>query len=277
MPLIQQIIIQQTEQTEPLYQAFHSLGYTTIRLHEALDFDFAGSLFVFQDTEVVPIRVDCLYLCVSKEDQEIILLGHGGDSDDSESDSDSGDPLICFRSHYAYCALPDDIHRSIRKLDMSSCMPRPNSLVFHVGPFTKEWHDIKLCCEKKGVSLVHYSLASDIQGVPGGMSTLVYNSLFNVSFSENVEPIYEIIRCGRMPMTTHHAVFVLFGKKILYGKHAHEIVEKAMAFENRDDAYKRGKMKELLVYLRDNHTYLNRIQEWDRYILENTDFYLGVT
>lgn len=69
--------------------------------------------------------------------------------------------------------------------------------------------------------------------------------------------IFKNISYGKMGMTNSNAVYEFFEKKILYSENIDELVKIGLKFEKKED--KNDHIKELMIYVRDNHTYVNRI------------------
>lgn len=69
--------------------------------------------------------------------------------------------------------------------------------------------------------------------------------------------IFKNISYGKMGMTNSNAVHEFFEKKILYSENIDELVKMGLEFEKKED--KNDHIKELMIYVRDNHTYMNRI------------------
>jgi hypothetical protein len=60
-----------------------------------------------------------------------------------------------------------------------------------------------------------------------------------------------------MGITNSEAVYELFNKKIIYSKNIDELVQKSLEFNKNNDRF--SIIKELMIEVRDNHTYINRI------------------
>lgn len=69
--------------------------------------------------------------------------------------------------------------------------------------------------------------------------------------------IFKNISYGKMGMTNNEAVYNLFNKKILYSNDISELVKQGLEFDKKEDKF--DKIKELMIEVRDNHTYINRI------------------
>ena len=69
--------------------------------------------------------------------------------------------------------------------------------------------------------------------------------------------IFKNISYGKMGITNSKTVYELFNEKILYSDNIDELVKKSLEFNKRHD--KNNIIRELMIYVRDNHTYINRI------------------
>jgi hypothetical protein len=69
--------------------------------------------------------------------------------------------------------------------------------------------------------------------------------------------IFKNISYGKMGITNNETVYNLFDKKIIYSENIEELVNEALEFNKREDKF--SIIKELMINVRDNHTYVNRI------------------
>jgi len=69
--------------------------------------------------------------------------------------------------------------------------------------------------------------------------------------------IFKNISYGKMGITNSQTVYKLFNEKIIYSDNIEELVDKSLEFNKRDDKF--SIIKELMIEVRDNHTYVNRI------------------
>lgn len=69
--------------------------------------------------------------------------------------------------------------------------------------------------------------------------------------------IFKNISYGKMGITNNPTVYELFDKKIIYSNSIDELVKKGLEFNDRPD--RNNIIRELMINVRDNHTYLNRI------------------
>jgi hypothetical protein len=69
--------------------------------------------------------------------------------------------------------------------------------------------------------------------------------------------IFKNISYGKMGITNNLTVYELFEKKIIYSDSIEKLVNESLEFNNKSD--KNKIIKDLMIEVRDNHTYLNRI------------------
>ena len=75
--------------------------------------------------------------------------------------------------------------------------------------------------------------------------------------------IFKNISYGKMGITNNKTVNELFDNKLIYSENIGELVKKGLEFEKEEDKF--NKIRELMIEVRDNHTYINRIN----FILKN--------
>jgi len=264
------------------FKAFQHLGYKTFWLdhHDDLSsYTFENTLFLTAGgaEEGIPVRNDAYYILhncnmdkykdvLSKQKLIIqvythdVINCHGGipiEGHDGSFRTDS-----CLFIPWATDLLPEEIDQNINRDIISQ------SVVNFVGMMTNEWFDIKLWCEYRSIPF---------QGI-GGFTD------YKVNFSENMRLIQEsliapavqdqwqvekgYIPCrifknisyGKMGMTNSAHVNELFGKRLIYHSNIHELMNMGLQFEQQSAEEKRKILIPLMEYVRDKHTYLNRIE-----------------
>lgn len=73
--------------------------------------------------------------------------------------------------------------------------------------------------------------------------------------------IFKNISYGQMGITNNETVYKLFDKKIIYNADAYQLL-----FDSRDAQISQKEIFELMDFVRDNHTYLNRIDDMLRFL-----------
>ena len=69
--------------------------------------------------------------------------------------------------------------------------------------------------------------------------------------------IFKNISYGQFGITNNPTVYELFDKKIIYDKNINIAIKKGIEFENN---YDKNKIIELMTYVKNNHTYIQRIK-----------------
>ena len=75
-----------------------------------------------------------------------------------------------------------------------------------------------------------------------------------------------------MGITNNVVVYELFNKNILFHTDIHELFKMGVLFEKRDD--KNSIVQSVMEFVRDNHTYLNRIHTIKQFLNDYTSFRL---
>jgi hypothetical protein len=109
---------------------------------------------------------------------------------------------------------------------------------------------------------------------------LIQRSLISPALQDDLQVQYKYIPCrifknisyGKMGLTNNEFVYELLNKKIIYNSDIRELFIKGIEFEIRGD--KNDIIKELMTYVKHNHTYLNRISTIQKYIKQYTSFEL---
>lgn len=78
--------------------------------------------------------------------------------------------------------------------------------------------------------------------------------------------IFKNISYGKMGITNNETVYNLFDKKIIYSDSIDDLVKESLEFDKKED--KNTIIKKLMIEVRDNHTYINRINFILNYIKE---------
>ena len=171
----------------------------------------------------------------------------------------------CIFMPWATDLLPNEIDKNIKNLESFEIKDISN----FIGMPLQHNEDLKNALEKYNIQYAVY----------GG--TFDKNSERNKSIEENMKLIQEsiiapalqtewqvdknYIPCrifknisyGKMGITNSEAVYNLFNGKIIYSTNIEELVEKSLEFNRKDDRF--SIIKELMIDVRDNHTYINRI------------------
>jgi hypothetical protein len=83
--------------------------------------------------------------------------------------------------------------------------------------------------------------------------------------------IFKNISYGKMGITNNEIVYNLFDKKIIYSENIEDLVKKSLEFNKKKDKF--SIIKNLMINVRNNHTYVNRIN----FILDFLKEYKNIT
>ena len=167
--------------------------------------------------------------------------------------------------------LPKEIEINIKNLEnIINKSDLSNPKINFVGMMTNEWNLVSQYSDKNNI----------IFNANGG--TFDLESSKNKSTQENMELIQEsviapaiqtkwqvdnnYIPCrifknisyGKMGMTNNKTVNELFNNKIIYNSDINHLLTDGINFE-KNDKHKFDKIKELMIEVRDNHTYISRV------------------
>ena len=161
--------------------------------------------------------------------------------------------------------LPHEINENIKNLNSLKI----NNISNFIGMPLEHWGNFKNELQKHNIEYKNYGGTFDV------------NSERNKSIEENMKLIQEsiiapalqtqwqvdnhYIPCrifknisyGKMGITNNSAVNKLFNNKLIYSDSIEKLVIESLEFNNRPN--KNKIIKDLMIEVRDNHTYLNRI------------------
>lgn len=290
------------------YLAFKNLGYNTLWFDDNDDvsnIDFSNSLFLteHQVNKKIPCRKDCLYLThyIDEGDytgvpKENIIILKVSPRDFYECDKNKNytyskldygieheyhskiDGYNCLYIYWATDLLPHEIDNNIQKL---SNIQNENKIHF-IGSVTQVWRQFREICNYYGVEFCQYGATfnsnSHMNKSIDENIDLVQRSIISPALQDNGQVQYKYVPCrifknisyGKMGLTNNEFVYELFNKKIIYDSDIRELFKKGIEFEMRGD--KSDIIKELMIYVKNNHTYLNRISTIQKYIKQYTSF-----
>ena len=146
--------------------------------------------------------------------------------------------------------------------EIKTKMPfKKNKVVHYVGTFIKEIEPFKKACNENGIRFISQHHKSMDEG-----RALVQESFMAPAIVTDLQQEIDYLPCrifknisyGQMGITTSKAAYELFKGKIVYNKDAHQL------FYDAIEKYKHLKLEdifELMDFVRDNHTYINRISD----------------
>jgi len=290
------------------YIAFKHLGYDTYWYDDDDDVstvDFSCSLFIteHQVNKKIPCRNDCIYIShyVDPGDypgvpSENIIILKNSPRDFNECDKDKGyvyQPLnygtpheyfsLCenYKCLYMYWAtdlLPEEIDENIKNLPKISTSNQIN----FIGSMTSVWHQFYSICRFYQIPFYPYgatfnanshankSIQDNVQLIQSSLISPALQDENQIKLNYIPCRIFKNISYGKMGMTNNAFVHELFGERILFHTDIHELFKMGIQFEQRPD--KNVIIKSLMEYVRDNHTYLNRIHTIEHFLRDYTSF-----
>ena len=289
--------------------AFHKLGFKTYYYDDKDDVskhDFTNSLFIteHQVNKKIPLRQDCLYLThyIDEGDyegipKENIIILKVSLRDFIERDLNKNITHVelsfgqkweyhavdengynCLYMYWATDLLPEEIDTNIREIHNI----RVERVVNFIGSITDQWIQFYRMCLANGIPFNQYG------------ATFNTNSERNVSITDNMKliqrsliapalqtdyhlqtryipcRIFKNIFYGKMGITNNIIVNELFDNRLIFDTDLNELIKKGFEFETHKD--KIEVITELMKYVRDNHTYMNRANTIIKYINEYTLF-----
>lgn len=171
----------------------------------------------------------------------------------------------CIVMPWATDLLPEEIDENIKNLKNIKIKNRSNFIGMKIG----HWDKYSKICEKYNIKFKQYggtfNINSDKNKSVKDNIKLIQKSIIAPALQSDWQirnkyipcRIFKNISYGKMGMTNSRAVYHFFEKKILYSKIIDKLVKKGLEFNKRNDKF--DKIKELMEYVKNNHTYINRI------------------
>jgi len=274
------------------YKAFQYLGYETHWVNDnssVADIPLKNSLFITVGghDRKIPIRTDCLYMLHNCDNPKYKTLRshhkcitfqvytHDALSRDVKQLHDC--PYILYDLHdttlympWATDLLPHEIDAikaqlpSINKNNaacfIGTIWPGHQGNQEEIRSFERACNNAQIpFCSKGGFgsgiadqthqdAIMHANLAPAIQGKWQCEHGYIPCRIFkNISY-------------GQMGITNNETVYKLFDKKIIYNPDAYQLL-----FDSLESQISQEQMRDLMDFVRDNHTYLNRIDDMLRF------------
>ena len=292
------------------YIAFKNLGYKTSWYDDkdnVSGVDFSCSLFIteHQVNKKIPCRNDCIYIShyVDPGDypgvpKENIIILKNSPRDFNECDKNKGyvykplnygipheyfstcDNYKCLYIYWATDLLPQEIDENIKNLSNIIISDKIN----FVGTMTSVWHKLSSISNSYKVPFYKYGATFNLHSHANKSINeniqLIQSSLISPALQDenqlnlNYIPcrIFKNISYGKMGMTNNVFVYELFDKKILFHNDIHELFKMGVNFNQQSD--KNSIIQSLMEYVRDNHTYVNRIHTIKQFLNDYTSFTL---
>lgn len=290
------------------YIAFCKLGFNTYYYDDNDDVskhDFSNSLFIteHQVNKKIPLRQDCLYVThyVDEFDykgipKENIIILKSALRDFVEGDLNKNihymelpfgnkfeyhatdDGYNCLYMYWATDLLPEEIDKNIQELND---IPPEHEINF-IGSVTDIWRHFRDVCYQNGLKFNHLGATFNVHSTQNVSITdnmfLIKRSLIAPALQDDGQVSKQYIPCrifknisyGKMGITNNKIVNELFDNRLIFETDMNVLFKKSIEFERNPK--KQELIIELMEYVRDNHTYINRVHTIIKYINLYTTF-----
>lgn len=266
-------------------RAFQHLGYPTLWLDNDDDIsqiDLDGSLFLTEGnvSQHLPAIANCYYIlhnCENFDPFHIIPQSHKLILQVFTKDKVHDKSLICLEPciyygdqviymPWATDLLPHEIDQNIKELD--TIVPVSPPELNYVGMHTRLLEDVYDYCKSHGIiyrqiggfSHNNVDLNDNIKLIKQSIVAPAIQIEWQVEHGYIPCRIFKNISYGKMGMTNSDTVYHLFNDSILYHSDAIKLIEMGLEFENQSAETKKEKIISLMEFVRDHHTYINRIK-----------------
>jgi len=296
------------------YIAFKHLGFKTYHFDDNDDLsshDFSNTLFIteHQVNKKIPLRDDCLYLkhyidegdYVGVPKENIIILKVSlRDYNEKEKNSNynyidlkygikheyhcvDNDGYNCLYMYWATDLLPEEIDVNMKEIDNI----KSENKIYFIGSLTHKWYEFYRICCNYGIPFINYgesfNLNSDKNISVSDNMKLIKKSIIAPALQDDRQVKNQYIPCrifknisyGKMGLTNNKIVDDLFENKLIYESDLTKLLIRGLEFEKRVD--KNETILELMKIVRDNHTYINRVNTIMKYVNQYTKFSITMT
>jgi hypothetical protein len=130
------------------------------------------------------------------------------------------------------------------------------------------WLEVRNWCKQHQIEFRQYGGNTDRTLPLGGTKHVIQQSLVAPAVQNNVQVengyipcrIFKNISYGKMGMTNSARVNELFGNRLLYDSNIATLMDMGVEFEEKPEEERKKIIIPLMEYVRDHHTYLNRIE-----------------
>jgi hypothetical protein len=181
----------------------------------------------------------------------------------------------CIFIPWATDLLPHEIDNNINNLN--NILNSKDNNVYLVGMPIYPWDEVQMYCLANGLKYNQVGGFSKNNVDSAENMRLIQNSKLAPSVQNQWQAEHGYIPCrifknisyGKMGLTNNKTVMELFENKILYSENIHTLMNLGLEFENKDLEYKKSILIPLMENIKNNHTYLNRIDLIFRYFDSN--------
>lgn len=267
------------------YRAFKHLGYETHWItheHQLRAMNLENSLFFVSggQEDGVPLRDDCYYIihnCAGARYTHLRQIGHCIALQVYTHDClDRNEPAFKYCFHYdlrqpilympwATDLLPHEIDENKKKVATTA---KKNQIVFigtiNAGGFgnQKEITPFVQACNEHNISFINggcctKSMEDNVHMVMESLLAPAIQGEWQCNKGYIPCRIFKNISYGAMGITNSETVYNLFDKKIIYNPNTYALAQQAIEKAHHFDLQE---LYALMDCVRDNHTYLNRIE-----------------
>lgn len=273
------------------FKAFNKLGYNTLWIDDSYDLkkiDFQNSLFITdgQVDNKIPILNNCYYILHNcdltkyKMNNVNALILHVYTKDCLKFNVKKIEKYIYYEEKtleteypilympWATDLLPHEIDENMKNI-YSNVLQKNTNKVNFVGLLTPEWVSVKFFCAFNGLKF------TSVGGFNGdNIDSKINQELIQESYiAPSIQTKWQIdngyipsrifknISYGKMGITNNETVAELFNGNIIYNKDILRVLEMGMDFEKYlNNTVKKARILNLMEYVKQEHTYLNRIK-----------------
>ena len=190
---------------------------------------------------------------------------------------------LTYYTMWATDLFPKQIEYNINNIN--DIQKKRTNKIYFVGSIVNIWAQFKYLCDYYNISFCNCGA----KWIPGGTLSkidalsikdnedLIQKSLIAPALQseeqvkEHYIPcrIFKNISYGKMGITNSEKVYELFNKKIIYDCNINNLIIKSINFEKNPDT---NLIKELMIYVKNNHTYIQRIEAIKLFINSHTNF-----
>jgi len=267
---------------EAFVRGFEAMGYKTLWLDKNDDIsrlDFANTLFLTegQVDQGMPIRADSWYILHNVESSKYkdvlsanrAILLQVYTHDVLERQVEKVSPFVyrdipgrVFYMPWATDLLPHEIDQ------IKASLPTRDKTIYWIGTIgdgrfgnVHQLSGFKRAAEERGVRFEHKSSVSQEENIHLTQRSHIAPAIVGAwQLEKGYIPcrIFKTISYGQMGVTNSKAVSELFEGKIVYNENTYELFHDA---EKKLESMSQSELFALMDFVRDQHTYINRIQE----------------
>lgn len=267
------------------YKAFSFLGYKTLwldNLDNISNINFEETLFITEgqvDTNI-PIRSDCYYVihnCDGKKYESIlkknkftlqvythdVIKKHGGKKIEGHEGAFYIDD--CLFIVWGTDLLPQEINFNIEKVKNDEIISQ-NEINF-IGMKTEEWGKVQSFCNRfkipfreSGGFQNNIDYYQNMRLIQQSIIAPAIQTKWQVDNGYVPCRIFKNISYGKMGLTNNITVLKLFNNNIIYHPDIYSLLVNGLNFEKTNKEEKKEIIVKNMEYVRDNHTYLNKIE-----------------